>query len=96
MKVKAKIVARYGDDGKLKAIATVCLNGEFLITGVRVVECQKGLTVFMSSREVASGEYRDICFPITPELYKQIKDCVLAAHAQMEEEMQTEWAEGQA
>ena len=33
MKVKAKIVARYGDEGKLKAIATVCLNGEFLITG---------------------------------------------------------------
>lgn len=96
MKVKAKIVARYGDEGKLKAIATVCLNGEFLITGVRVVECQKGLTVFMPSREVASGEYRDICFPITSELYQQIKDCVLAAHAQMEEEMQTEWAEGQA
>ncbi len=95
MKVKAKIVARYGDEGKLKAIATVCLNGEFLITGVRVVECQKGFTVFMPSREIASGEYRDICFPITPELYKQIKDCVLAAHSQSGEEMQTEWAEGQ-
>ena len=96
MKVKAKIVARYENEGKLKSTATVCLNGEFLITGVRVVECQKGLTVFMPSREVASGEYRDICFPITPELYRQIKDCVLAAHAQPGEERQTEWAEGQA
>ena len=90
MKVKAKIVARYENEGKLKAVATVCLDGEFLVTGVRVVECRNGLAVFMPSREVAAGEYRDICFPVTPELYNQIKDCVLAAHAQSGEGMQTE------
>ena len=89
MKVKAKIVDRYENEGKLKAVATVCLDGEFLVTGVRV-ECQNGLAVFMPSREVASDEYRDICFPVTPELYNQIKDCVLAAHAQPGEGMRTE------
>ena len=47
MKVKAKIVDRYENEGKLKAVATVCLDGEFLVTGVRVVECQNGLAVFM-------------------------------------------------
>lgn len=80
MKVKSKIVARYEDKGKLKAVATVCLDGNFLITGVRVADCQKGLTVFMPSREICAGEYRDICFPITSELYKQIKDSVLEAY----------------
>ena len=77
MEVKSKIVARYEDKGRLKAVATVCLDGKFLVTGVRVADCQKGLAVFMPSREIHAGEYRDICFPITSELYKQIKDSVL-------------------
>ena len=55
MKVKSKIVARYEDKGKLKAVATVCLDGKFLVTGVRVADCQKGLAVFMPSREIHAG-----------------------------------------
>ena len=86
MKVKSKIVARYGDNGRLKAVATVCLDGKFLVTGVRVADCQKGLAVFMPSREIRVGEYRDICFPITSELYKRIKDSVLEAYARPEED----------
>ena len=86
MKVKSKIVARYGDKGRLKAVATVCLDGKFLVTGVRVADCQKGLSVFMPSREIHAGEYRDICFPITSELYKQIKDSVLEAYTRPEDD----------
>lgn len=86
MKVKSKIVARYEDKGRLKAVATVCLDGKFLVTGVRVADCQKGLAVFMPSREIHAGEYRDICFPITSELYKQIKDSVLEAYARPEDD----------
>ncbi len=86
MKVKSKIVARYEDKGRLKAVATVCLDRKFLVTGVRVADCQKGLAVFMPSREIHAGEYRDICFPITSELYKQIKDSVLEAYARPEDD----------
>lgn len=86
MKVKSKIVARYEDKGRLKAVATVCLDGKFLVTGVRVADCQKGMAVFMPSREIHAGEYRDICFPITSELYKQIKESVLVAYARPEDD----------
>lgn len=80
MKVTAKIVANLNDKGRLKAISTVCLNDEFLITGVRIVDCEKGLGVFMPSRKNKNEEYRDICFPITPELHKTIKETVLEAY----------------
>lgn len=80
MKVTAKIVANLTDKGRLKAVSTVCLNGEFLITGVRIVECEKGLGVFMPSRRTKAEEYRDICFPITPELHQTIKEVVLEAY----------------
>lgn len=36
-----------------------------MITDVRVADCEK-------------GKYKDICFPITSEFYKQIKDTVLS------------------
>lgn len=49
MKVTAKITKNFTDAGKLKAFATVCLADAFLVTGVRVVECEKGITVFMPS-----------------------------------------------
>lgn len=86
MKVSAKIMAQFKDEGRLKAIATVCLDGRFLITGVRVADCEKGMAVFMPSRQMKTGEYKDICFPITAEFYKQIKDTVLSAY----EKKQTE------
>lgn len=82
MKTTAKIKARFTDKGRLKAIATVCLDGQFLMTGVRVAEGKKGLAVFMPSRQLKTGEYKDICFPITPELHQQIKDTVLTAYGE--------------
>ena len=80
MKVSAKITAQFEDEGRLKAIATICLDGKFLITGVRVADCEKGLAVFMPSRKLKTGDYKDICFPITSEFHKQIKDTVLSAY----------------
>ena len=84
MKVTAKIVAREMAAGRLKGIATVCLNHSFLITGVRIVECENGLSVFMPSRRVSQEEYKDICFPITAELHKVIRDAVLSAYEAQE------------
>lgn len=79
MKVTAKMVSRFRAEGRLKGVATVCLGESFLVTGVRVVDCRNGLAVFMPSRKSQDG-YLDICFPITPQLYKQIKDTVIQAY----------------
>lgn len=80
LKVTAKITKSFEDAGKLKAFATVCLADAFLVTGVRVVECEKGITVFMPSMKDKEDEYRDVCFPIKPELRGQINTAVLNAY----------------
>ncbi len=80
MKVTAKITKLFQAAGRLKAFATVCLADAFLVTGVRVVECEKGLTVFMPSMKDKEDEYRDICFPIKPELRSQLNTVVLNAY----------------
>lgn len=79
MKISAKIVKSYGENDKLKAIATVCLGGQFLVTGVRVVEGRKGLAVFVPSARV-KDEFRDICFPITPDCKNRFEEAVLYAY----------------
>ena len=49
MKVTARISKGFERAGHLKAYATLCLADSFLVTGVRVVECENGLRVFMPS-----------------------------------------------
>ncbi len=80
LKVTAKITRSFEAAGRLKAFATICLADAFLVTGVRVVEGEKGLNVFMPSMKDKEDEYRDVCFPIKPELRQQINTVVLNAY----------------
>ena len=80
MKVTAKITRSFETAGRLIAFATICLADAFLVTGVRVVEGEKGLNVFMPSLKDKEDEYRDVCFPIKPELRQQINTVVLNAY----------------
>ena len=61
------------------ADASVNLNGCFAIRGVQVKEGRNGPFVSMPSRQV-KGEYRDICFPCTPEFKQSFDQAVLDAY----------------
>jgi len=64
-------------DGKMKAIATITIDGAFVVRDIRVIEGQHGLFVAMPSRKTPEGEYRDIAHPITPEARDLIQSAVL-------------------
>ncbi len=68
---------RMASDGKMKAVASVTLDGEFVIHDVKVVEGLKGLFVAMPSRKTPDGEFRDVAHPITPEARERIQRAVL-------------------
>ena len=89
MKVTAKITKCFADAGKLKAFATICLADAFLVTGIRDVECEKGTTIFMPSVKDKEDEYRDVCFPVKPELRRQINTAVLNAYDASQKENET-------
>lgn len=79
MKLNARI-SKIIDEGKLKAIATVCIDDEFLVTGIRVYNTKNGLFVAMPSRKTQNGEYRNICFPLNKELREAIANEVRTAY----------------
>ena len=67
---------------RLKALATVALNDEFVIKGVKVVAGENGLFASMPSRSF-KGEYSDIIFPITAEAREQLNNTVIDAFAEL-------------
>ena len=79
MKVTAEI-KRLFNEGKVKAAATLTIEGVFVIRGVRLVDGSKGMFISMPSRKTAEGEYYDICFPIKNETRLQILDAVTTAY----------------
>ena len=67
--------------GSLKGVASVSINDEFVVKGVRIFEGNDGPFVSMPSRK-AGAKYEDICFPITKEGRENLHSAVLEAYEQ--------------
>ncbi|MBM6910862.1 SpoVG family protein [Oscillibacter valericigenes] len=78
MQINVKIY-RPSVKGPILADASVNLNGCFAVRGVQIKEGKNGPFVSMPSRQVR-GEYRDICFPCTPEFKQTFDQAVLDAY----------------
>lgn len=66
--------------GKIKAVASITLDGCLVVTGIKVMEGTKGLFISMPNRKTPEGEYKDIVFPVTKEARQQINDAVLTKY----------------
>lgn len=64
--------------GTVKAMATVVLNDQFMIRGLRVVNGSNGLFVSYPMDPFYKGEdFRSLVVPITRQLREHIENCVL-------------------
>lgn len=71
-------------EGNTKAVATVTINDEFLIKGIKVYEGEKGLSLLMPSRKIG-GEYQDVVFPVTAEARAQLNNAVIETYGKLVE-----------
>lgn len=67
--------------GSVVAFASATIDDMFAVNNIRVVNSEKGLFVAMPQVKDAKDEYRDICFPVTAELRKQLNEAILGAYA---------------
>lgn len=64
--------------GHMKGFASVVLNEQFLVRGLRVMEGVNGLFVGYPNDPFYKGEdYRTICNPMSRQLREHIENCVL-------------------
>lgn len=68
------------NEGKMRAVASITLDDEFVVHDIKVIEGDKGLFIAMPSRKTAENEFRDIAHPIKPETREFIQKRVLAAY----------------
>ena len=74
-----RVYLRGGED-KLRAFASITIDGAFLVDGLKVFDGQKGLFVSMPSRKVPGGGYKDIAFPVTREAREALQEKVIGAY----------------
>jgi len=73
-------VSRIAKAGKMKAVASITLDDEFVVHDIKVIEGDKGLFIAMPSKKTADGEYRDIAHPINSATRELIQGLILAEY----------------
>ena len=89
-------IRKVGEEGKMKAIASVTFDDEFVVHDIKVIDGRNGLFIAMPSRKMSDGDFRDIAHPLLSETRNRIKDAILNAYENIEDDEQKELAESEA
>ena len=76
-------VRKMTKEGKMKAVASITIDDDFVIHDIKLVEGEKGLFIDMPSRKAADGEYRDIAHPINSDTRNTIQKLILEKYEQI-------------
>ena len=71
---------KVNSENRMKAVASVTFDNEFVIHDIKVIESQNGLFIAMPSRKTPTGEFKDIAHPINPETREKIQNAILEAY----------------
>lgn len=85
MEITDVAVRKVQNMNKVKAMASVTFDDEFVVHDIRVVEGEKGTFIAMPSRRIPNGSYRDIAHPIKSETRQKIQDAIMNRYHEMEE-----------
>jgi stage V sporulation protein G len=70
-------IRKIESEGKMKAVASVTFDNEFVVHDIKVIESQNGLFIAMPSRKAPDGEFRDIAHPINAQTREKIQNAIL-------------------
>ncbi len=71
---------RVNSEGRMKAIASITIDHEFVVHDIRVIDGNNGMFVAMPSKRTPDGEFRDIAHPISSTTREKIQAAVLAEY----------------
>lgn len=76
--VKVKLVNK--EDSRVKAIASMTIDGCFVVHDIRVIQKEDGYNVNMPNRKNLSGKFTDIVHPINSETRELVNKTVIEAY----------------
>ena len=76
--VRIRLVTK--EDSKLKAVASMTIDGCFVVHDIKVVSGNEGMFISMPSRKTPEGEYKDIVHPLNTETREAISKLIFEAY----------------
>jgi len=64
-------------EGKMRAVASVTFDNEFVVHDIKVIESHNGLFIAMPSRKTPDGDFKDIAHPINAEVRERLQSAIL-------------------
>jgi len=77
MKITDVRIRMVDKEGRMKAVASIVFDDEFVVHDIKIVEGERGLFIAMPSRKTNSGDFRDIAHPVTSDARERIQAAVL-------------------
>ncbi|MFJ6211412.1 septation regulator SpoVG [Lysinibacillus sp. NPDC092081] len=93
MEVTDVRLRRVQTEGRMRAIASITLDNEFVVHDIRVIDGNTGLFVAMPSKRTPDGEFRDIAHPINSTTRNKIQEIILNEYHNSSETETTDNAE---
>ena len=84
---------KVNSENRMKAVASVTFDNEFVVHDIKVIESQNGLFIAMLSRKTPNGDFKDIAHPINAETREKIQAAILEAYDAPDAEEDSESAE---
>lgn len=72
-------------EGRMRAIASITIDSEFVVHDIRVIDGNNGMFVAMPSKRTPDGDFRDIAHPISPLSREKIEAAVLEEYRKADE-----------
>ncbi|HCC00255.1 MAG TPA: septation protein SpoVG [Ruminococcaceae bacterium] len=70
-------------EGKVKAIVSIILDGEFAVHDLKIIKGVERLFVAMPNRRSEDGRFQDIVHPISSDARMQIEEAVLGKYKEV-------------
>ena len=69
-------IRKVNSENRMKAVASVTFDNEFVIHDIKVIESQNGLFIAMPSKKTPTGEFKDIAHPLNQETREKIEKAI--------------------
>lgn len=70
--------------GRMKAVASITFDDEFVVHDIKIVEGDKGYFVAMPSKRVGDT-FKDVAHPLLAETRKKISDAIFEKYSEIDE-----------
>lgn len=82
--VRVRLIKK--DESKLKGVASMTIDGCFVVHDIKIVEGEQGYFIAMPNRKTLDGDYKDTVHPLNNETREMIKNVILAEFEKAKQE----------